>query len=180
MSRDPEDNSEPGFAELLGGKVRRLTVDTVEPDKRRPPPRRRAVSDEEAVLLDDYSEAAAGHAEPAAEFQRPGVQNSLFRKLRRGQFEVVDELDLHGLRIDQARSELAAFLESVRMERMCCVRIIHGKGLSSPDFKAVLKPRVRHWLGQDRRVLAYTPALANAGGDGATLVLLRSHSGKNA
>lgn len=160
-----------GFADLVG-PVRRLHHDTVEFDRPKPPPRRRKQEAAAATLPDTFGDHAAQNAAP--EFRRNGVQNSVLQKLRRGRFPVEDEVDLHGLDSNQARAHLAAFLDFARRERMSCVRVIHGKGFSSPGFKAVLKPRVRHWLREDPRVLAYVPAPPHAGGDGALYVLLRS------
>ena len=43
-------------------------------------------------------------------YLRPGVQRTVFRKLRRGQFTVEAELDLHGMNVDKASRRLAEFL----------------------------------------------------------------------
>ena len=94
---------EKSFRELIG-KVRPLVVDTIEPERPRPPPRRRRVEYEAASLPlepaayqrlgSDSHDAAAGQ-----DYHRPGLQNSVLRKLRRGQFPVQDELDLHGMTV---------------------------------------------------------------------------------
>ena len=94
--------------------------------------------------------------------------------LRRGAYPPEATLDLHGLRADQALGRLDGFLAGAQNERLRCVRVIHGKGMSSPGFKPVLKPRVRHWLREDKRVLAYVGAPPGDGGDGALYVLLRA------
>lgn len=170
------DDSEPGFADLVGD-VRRLTVDTVELRR----PRRHAPVRPHG---DDHDHADAGWSDPRtphagpdsapSDYQRPGIQRSVVRRLRRGGFAIEDALDLHGCRREEARIALDRFLDGARRERVCCVRVVHGKGLRSQDFRAVLKPHVRHWLRQDPRVLAYTPAAERDGGDGATCVLLRA------
>jgi len=53
------------------------------------------------------------------------------------------------------------------------VRVIHGKGLTSPNREPVLKGRVRSWLAHWDEVLAYCEAPPHAGGGGAVLILLR-------
>jgi DNA-nicking Smr family endonuclease len=53
------------------------------------------------------------------------------------------------------------------------VRVIHGKGLTSPNREPVLKGKVRRWLAHWDDVLAYCEAPRHAGGGGAVLVLLR-------
>lgn len=162
---------EPSFAELIG-KVRRVEHDAVDLRPPRPPAARRYRADDApATYRDDWSDAA--ETPDAEEFQRGGLQHSVMRKLRRGQIAPHDEIDLHGLTVDAARKHLARFLEHARSDRLTCVRVIHGKGLRSPRSTAVLKPRVRHWLRHDDRVLAYVPAQRRDGGSGALYVLLR-------
>ena len=171
VNGDEPDSPEPTFAQLVG-KVQRLKHDTVELQRRAPAPRRRPSSDDAGGGTDSWSESDA--ADDVDEYHRNGVQLGILRKLRRGHYPVSDEVDLHGLTITQARAHLSQFLDHAPRHRMSCVRIIHGKGLSSPGGKAVLKPRVRHWLRGDSRVLAFAPAPHDAGGSGALHVLLRS------
>src|SRR5690606_13130899 len=96
------------------------------------------------------------------------------RKLRRGHWSVLAQLDLHGLRVDEARTAVAEFLrECVRQERRC-VRIIHGKGLGSANRQPILKEKVRRWLTQKEEVLAFAEAKPNDGGSGVVLALLKS------
>jgi DNA-nicking Smr family endonuclease len=54
------------------------------------------------------------------------------------------------------------------------VRVVHGKGLGSPNREPVLKNKVRRWLAQRDEVLAYCEAPRHEGGGGAVLVLLKS------
>ncbi len=53
------------------------------------------------------------------------------------------------------------------------MRVIHGKGLTSPNREPVLKGKVRKWLSHWDDVLAYCEAPQHAGGGGAVLILLR-------
>lgn len=179
MSKDadppPRDKS---FRELIG-KVRPLVYDTIEPEPPRTPPRRRRVEPEASPLTlepaapqllgSDSHDAAAGE-----DYHRPGLQNAVLRKLRRGQFPVQDELDLHGMTVREAGVRLGDFLLHARGRRLSCVRIIHGKGLSSPGKSPVLKPQVARWLRSHEGVLAFAPARIEDGGSGAMYVLLRS------
>ena len=84
------------------------------------------------------------------------------------------ELDLHGLTSDEAHDALADFLVDARGRGLRCVRVIHGKGLSSPNREPVLKGKVRRWLSQWDEVLAYCEAPRHGGGGGAVLVLLKA------
>jgi hypothetical protein len=73
----------------------------------------------------------------------------------------------------EARDTLADFLLDARARGARCVRVIHGKGLTSPGKEPVLKGKVRRWLAHWDDVLAYSEAPRHAGGGGAVLVLLR-------
>lgn len=108
-------------------------------------------------------------------YARPGVQHSLMRKLRRGQFSTRAELDLHGLRSEAARAEVAAFLHNARQRNLRCVRIVHGKGLGSGPKGPVIKQKLGGWLRQHKDVLAYCSARPVDGGSGAMYVLLGNH-----
>lgn len=106
-------------------------------------------------------------------FVRPGLGADIAAKLRRGQWSVQAELDLHGLTVDEAHDALSDFIVESRTHRLRCVRVIHGKGLTSPNKEPVLKGKVRRWLAHWDEVLAYTEAPRHAGGGGALLVLLK-------
>jgi DNA-nicking Smr family endonuclease len=86
------------------------------------------------------------------------------------------QIDLHGLRSDDARTQLSAFFRDASRLGFRCVKVIHGKGNGSPGRQPVLKGKVRSWLAQKNEVLAFTQARASDGGHGALLVLLRSSS----
>jgi len=107
-------------------------------------------------------------------FIRRGLGSDVLGKLRRGHWVVQADLDLHGLTRDEAHDALADFLVAARSQGWRCVRVIHGKGLSSPNREPVLKDKVRRWLAQWDDVLAYCEAQAHAGGSGAVLVLLKA------
>ena len=89
----------------------------------------------------------------------------LLQRLRRGQFAVQDELDLHGATATQAATLLREFLAVV-------VRIVHGKGRQSDAGAPVLKNATDRLLRQRADVLAFHSAPPAQGGTGAVLVLL--------
>jgi DNA-nicking Smr family endonuclease len=95
-------------------------------------------------------------------------------RLRRGHWSVQGELDLHRLTSSEAHDALADFLFDARGRGLRCVRVIHGKGLSSPNREPVLKSKVRRWLSQWDEVLAYCEAPRHGGGGGAVIVLLKA------
>ncbi len=97
----------------------------------------------------------------------------VIRKLRRGEWVPQDKVDLHGLRSDEAREALSEFLRRSVRNGVRCVRVIHGKGIGSPDKLPVLKGKVRSWLVQKEEVIAFVQAREALGGAGALMVLLR-------
>ncbi len=109
-------------------------------------------------------------------FMRPGIQHEALRKLRRGEWIIQAELDLHGLSSDAARLAVAEFLHACRARSKRCLRIIHGKGLGSRNHEPVLKLKLKNWLAQREEVLAFCQARPTDGGGGAVLVLLKGRN----
>jgi DNA-nicking Smr family endonuclease len=106
-------------------------------------------------------------------YVRNGVGAQVLRKLRRGHWVIQDELDLHGLTVEEARGQLVGFLNHCIRRGLRCVRIIHGKGLRSKNREPVLKRKMAGWLPQREEILAYCQARQADGGSGAVVVLLR-------
>jgi DNA-nicking Smr family endonuclease len=107
-------------------------------------------------------------------FRRDHISPDIVRKLRKGHWSIKAQLDLHGLRTDEARDSLVAFLNACQKNNLRCIRIIHGKGLGSPDREPVLKGKVLRWLVQRDEILAFCQARPNDGGSGAVIVLLKA------
>lgn len=126
-----------------------------------------------ASLSDDFDVESLLETDETLSFRRPGIGMDVIRKLRRGEWVPQDKVDLHGLRSDEAREALAEFLRRSVRNGVRCVRVIHGKGLGSPDKLPVLKGKVRSWLVQKEEVLAFVQAREAEGGAGALMVLLR-------
>ena len=105
-------------------------------------------------------------------FRRDGISESVLRRLRRGEYAVRDELDLHGMTQDEARAALGAFLAEAAHHDRRCVRVIHGKGRGSGHRGPVLKSAVNRWLRRHAAVAAFCSARRNDGGTGALYVLL--------
>jgi DNA-nicking Smr family endonuclease len=105
-------------------------------------------------------------------FRRAHLSARLTDRLRRGEFAVGDEIDLHGLSAHAARDALREFLADALRRRLGCVRVIHGKGLRSGPGGPVLKHAVNVWLRKVDAVLAFTSAPRRDGGTGAVYVLL--------
>jgi DNA-nicking Smr family endonuclease len=149
-------------------------------DLRRPPPQpvptQRRQDDLGALadsLSDDFPYEVGLETGEELVFLRPGMSNQILRRLRRGHWALQDQLDLHGLRSDEARPLLVAFLSAARRRGLRCVRIVHGKGLRSENREPVLKRKLGGWLAQRDEVLAFVQARPEDGGGGAVVVLLK-------
>ena len=165
-----------------------LTVGAVQPLRKaahlvppRPRPRavpRQRIKDEAAVLIesisDEFDVESLLDTDESLSFRRPDIGPEVVRKLRRGVWATQAQLDLHGLRRDEAREHLATFLRDATRAGLRCVRVIHGKGNGSPGREPVLKAKVKGWLVQKEEVIAFAQARASDGGNGALMVLLRS------
>ncbi len=100
----------------------------------------------------------------------------VLKRLRKGEYAIQASLDLHGLRRDEAKPELLAFIQKSRAAGKRCVLLVHGRGLHSKDQVPVLKDSVRRWLASERfaaSVLAFSTARPHDGGAGALYLLLR-------
>lgn len=105
----------------------------------------------------------------------PGVNPELVKHLHLGKFSIQASLDLHGLAVKDAEEKIHAFLWDSLNKGLRCVMIIHGRGLSSPDYPK-LKEKVRLLLSSgswSRWIIAFTSARLCDGGAGATYILLR-------
>jgi DNA-nicking Smr family endonuclease len=124
-------------------------------------------------LSDEFTIETLLETDEALSYARNGIGQDVVRKLRRGHWVIQSQLDLHGLRTDEAREALGEFLRGATKRGQRCVRVIHGKGLGSINKEPVLKNKVRNWLAQKDQVLAFCQAKAADGGAGALVVLLR-------
>jgi DNA-nicking Smr family endonuclease len=141
------------------------------------PVQRRAAALGETLRRADagVSDGDASHllSEGGTAYVRDDVAPDTARRLRRGQWRTGAELDLHGLRVEQARHALLSFIDECLEHGIRCVRIVHGKGYGSEGLTPVLKDKARAWLVQKAEVLAFSEAPEREGGAGALLVLLR-------
>lgn len=128
------------------------------------------LSDGDVDLLDPYS---------FIEYKRPGVQNSVFRKLKQGKHEHEASLDLHGLTVVQARDEVFNFIKQSHHYDLRTVTVVHGKGQANKAVQAKLKSYVNRWLPDIVEVLAFCSAQSRHGGVGAVYVLLAKNDLKN-
>ena len=110
------------------------------------------------------------------EGRRVDLPLDALRRLRRGALPIDARLDLHGMSVQQARSQLELFLRTMRSRGERCVLVIHGKGEHSPQGTGALRGEISAWLSQSaasEHVAAFATARGADGGEGAVYVLLR-------
>jgi len=177
MSASDEKDDESDLFRKAVGNIRPVKQDKIPPHRprRKPVPEQTRRDQREVIsslLSDEYDSAEIETGEELLHI-RPGLQQTVIRKLRRGQYAIEAELDLHGATVMQAREAVNEFLGDARERGKRCVRIIHGKGNSSAGKMPVLKGKVNSWLRQKDEVLAFCSARPNDGGTGAVYVLLK-------
>lgn len=172
--------AEQKLFELTVGPVRALRTASVRhrhvPEPPEPLPLQLAL-DEQRVLReamsDEFDVSTLLDIDDQLSFRRPGIGREVTHKLRGGHWSIQRQLDLHGLRVDEAREALGQFIRLAHRTGIRCVRVVHGKGLGSPGKTPVLKGRVQRWLVQKKEVLAFVQARPVDGGAGALVVLLQ-------
>lgn len=77
------------------------------------------------------------------------------------------EVDLRGMRVDEAESAMLAALDAAVLADYPMLRVIHGKGTGA------VRDRVHEVVRSDRRVVRWALAPYNQGGSGVTIVEFR-------
>jgi DNA-nicking Smr family endonuclease len=141
------------------------------------------LSDEEAESMASLAELVSSTARfdvaDSSDFVEGAVQGfdeGVMRRLRAGRFSIQAQLDLHGLRREDAKPALDDFIQKSRLAGHRCVLVITGRGLRSEDNVPVLRRGLQSWLTQGstaKRVLGFCSAKPKDGGLGAVYVLLR-------
>ena len=154
-----------------------LRQDKFVPEKSKPKPRPSKTEEDQRSVMEeivdsDFDSATVERGDELL-FHRPGLQKLTLRKLRRGQFSIEDELDLHGMKVEEARAALSGFIKHCQSRNKRCVRIVHGKGLGSANKFPVIKNKVNNWLQKREEVMAFCSARPIDGGTGAIYLLLK-------
>jgi DNA-nicking Smr family endonuclease len=119
-----------------------------------------------------------------------GIDRRTRRRLSRGETEIDDRIDLHGLSVEAARVTLRGFLAAARTRGSRLVLVITGKGASpftqhtlhgtshfhAPERQGRLRRLVVEWLAEPEfriQVSGFQPAHPRHGGGGALYVRLR-------
>ena len=175
--KDDDDGEAHVFREAMRGVRRLKRAVTARRAAPKPPPQARFTRADQAEVLRESllppADAAMLGTGDELSFRRAHVPEAVLTKLRRGEFAVDAEIDLHGMNAVEAKAALREFVGAAVERHMSCVRVIHGKGRRSGPRGPVLKNIVSHWLQRANDVVAFGSARAVDGGSGATYVLLR-------
>ena len=173
--RKPNEEDSTAFRDAVG-EVRPLAAPAKVVQRRKPAPRASFRRREEAAILIESITLSPTELEVESgeelSFRRSGIQDSVMRKLRRGQYRVESEIDLHGLTVIEAKEALRGFISRAIFSRQRCVRIVHGKGLRSGHRGPVIKNAVNVILRHTGPVVAFCSARQVDGGPGAVYALL--------
>lgn len=106
------------------------------------------------------------------------LERSFVRRLRRGAAAPGAVIDLHGLRQEEAKVRLSAFLRRCQAEGTKAAIVITGKGRSGhSQDRGVLRRSVPLWLAMPELrglVVGFEEAGGGLGGTGALIVRVRS------
>lgn len=157
------------------GPVRELPAAPTGPQKPKPKPYARMRDRDEADARSEFQRALDASpllAGDVSSYRRDNVPKGVLQRLARGEYAAQDELDLHHVNATTAEAMLRRFMKEAFESGMGCVRVIHGKGLNSPDGVPTIKNLVDRVLRHRSDVLAFHSAPPAQGGTGAVLVLL--------
>ena len=175
----------PGVESLSDAEIFRTLIGPVRqfepmpiPAQAPPPAPDAAMSraDEAQVIIELFElpdDAARIDGSEHISYLADGHSPKLLRQLKRGQFRISEEFDLHHLNASAAKKYLHQYLHEARDAGKLCVLVIHGKGLRSGDAGAVLKSMVDFELRRRKDVIAFNSAPAGLGGAGAVIILLQ-------
>jgi len=107
------------------------------------------------------AQIAAVLPDPAREPREPAVAREAHAA------EAAFELDLRGMRVDEAEAAALAAIDRAVLAEQPYLRIIHGKGTGA------VRERVHQVARADRRIASFALAPANQGGSGVTIVEFR-------
>lgn len=179
MSSDKKNQDSDLFRQAMADVTPLPESDRIEPVQPRPPPKavQQALDDRAAMqeFLENLDFSTAETGEELA-WLKPGYQERVLKRLRRGHYAIADTVDLHHMDVETAKAVLVDFIDISLRRHLGCVRIIHGKGLRSRGAP-LLKVMTNRILWKHPRVIAYASCRPVDGGTGATLALLSAKTG---
>lgn len=137
-----------------------------------------------AVMLSDdivvkssnqpFNTKKALSAQDSISSKRKSIDFKTLSRLKQGKIRYQSQIDLHGMILDEAKQELALFLNNAYSQKLRCVLITHGKGGKNNSGIGKIKQQIPFWLEQFDFVLSFASAIPSHGGTGALYVLLKT------
>jgi DNA-nicking Smr family endonuclease len=106
-----------------------------------PIPRQQQLDEQAALqesLSDEMDVSNLLETDARLSYRRAGVGPDVTTQLRKGKWAIQGQIDLHGLRTEEARDALATYVREAHQQGLRCVRVVHGKGLGSAGNTPVL------------------------------------------
>ena len=128
-----------------------------------------AIGNMEKVFKDEYS----------GDMPEKRAVPRRMKQVERGQLIPEDELDLHGLTVDEAKTKVLFFLQNAIYQGFSIVLLITGRGLhsaSGPVLRSAMEQLLSEQTGQ---VVEWGVAPRRYGGEGALVAFLRQAVQKN-
>lgn len=182
---DIQIETDESFDSLLGDDVVPLKGDQVADIRQAFAPtlaqkerQKAAAAEAKSSPADDLSEHIHDWIEPQdpISWRRDGVQDGVFRSLKRGDYTPGASLNLNQHSVTQARHAVAGFIFECYEKGVRNALIIHGLGRHNQPRPGVLKNMCRQWLPELSPVLAAHSARPQHGGPGATYVIIKKNS----
>ncbi|MFQ3188955.1 MAG: DNA-nicking Smr family endonuclease [Paraglaciecola sp.] len=116
----------------------------------------------------EFSDGFEGHfdIDQPLKYVKPETDSHEVKRLCRGDYPPDLILDLHGVKKEEAKHEIAALIYVAQKKHVYCVSIMHGKGTYA------LKKSIPNWLIQHPAVMGFHQAPKEWGGHSALLVLI--------
>lgn len=99
-------------------------------------------------------------------------QKNLPRDLRSSKYMINKTIDIHGSNKNQAWQQIEYLIE--KSDPGSVIKIIHGQGVNSKHNQPILQNTTRKLLYHNNKILAYTYGSPEQGGQGVTIIKLRS------
>ncbi|MBE6310145.1 MAG: endonuclease MutS2 [Bacteroidales bacterium] len=105
-------------------------------------------------------------AQPKQKIEKPFISRSTTDEMRKRQLNFKQEIDVRGMRADEAIQAVTYFIDDATQFNIRQVRILHGTGTG------ILKVRIREYLNAIPNVKSYRDEHVQFGGAGITIVEL--------
>jgi DNA-nicking Smr family endonuclease len=171
--KHPTSNDDSQLFRTSVGEIKRIQSDKVAPSPLSSKPNKQLKTRQQydVKLSITYEQAVEGNE--SVFFSHDGVNGKTTKRMKRGDIQIADAIDLHGLTEKSAENSINQFITSSYSSSHRYIMVVHGKGHGSNKKYPVLKNLVVNLLSSHPDVLAFTSAIQSDGGTGALYVLLK-------